>query len=535
MSVQANYITYPSTQSFSPLVIDYLAEHNDLDSLFTFSPNQNGIEKVILERKKFPVDRNLLANVLLEQYQNLPNNEIALNQIEKLKSENTFTICTAHQPNLMTGYSYFIYKIMHAIKLADNLKVEFADYDFIPVYYMGSEDNDLEELGQFFYNHKKYVWEGDGQSGAVGRMKTEGLKPIIEALFKEMGPPSEHLDSIKTIIENAYLKHKTIAEATIYFVHQLLGHFGLIIINPDNQKLKACFKNNIKEELWNQSSFPLVNETINIINQNYKAQAQPRPINLFYLKDNLRERIEFDGQHWKVINTSIQFNSKELEQEVEEHPERFSPNVILRGVFQETILPNVAFIGGGAEVAYWLQLKSTFHHHKTFYPCLLLRQSVLFISKKTNELIEKLNLEIETYFKETNSIITNFIKEKSNHSLNSVAEHQKLFEIKESLKAKANEIDTTLLSSIDAALTKMNHQLLVVEKKLMRAEKKQWSFEINRIQTIKNHLFPNGVLQERRVNFLELYLLYGPKYWDYLYDFIEPLRNEFLILRESNF
>lgn len=533
VSVQAKYISYSSTQAFSPLVIDYLTEAKNLKPLYSFSPNKNGIENAIAERKKFSVDRNLLVEVLQEQYIHLPNNEIALNQIEKLKSENTFTICTAHQPNLMTGYAYFIYKIMHAIKLADALKNDFPKQDFVPVYYMGSEDNDLEELGQFFFNKKKYIWDGNGQTGAVGRMKTDGLKPIIEAIFKEMGPPSEHLDSIKTTIENAYLKHNTIAEATTYFVHQLFGQFGLLIINPDSIKLKASFKKIIKDELWQQSSFPLVNETIKTINQNYKAQAQPRPINLFYLKDNLRERIEYDGQNWKVVNTTIQFNSQQLDEEVEKHPERFSPNVILRGVFQETILPNIVFIGGGAEVAYWLQLKSTFHHHQTFYPCILLRQSVLHISKKTNELIEKLDLDLVTYFRNINTIINDFVKAKSTHSLSVDAEQQMLFQIKDSLISKANEIDTTLQSSIEAAFTKMNRQLVIVEKKFLRAEKNKWSIEISRIQNIKNHLFPEGTLQERRENFLEQFLDSGPSYWRNLYDHFDPLRNEFLVLSES--
>lgn len=527
------YLPYRSAGSFSPLVLDYLSGSEALKSFYSFSPDKAGIEKAIEERKKFPVNRKLLADILKNQYEKLNPREKALQNIALLQKENTFTICTAHQPNLLTGYLYFVYKIVHAIKLSEVLSSQFPDYHFVPVYYMGSEDNDLDELGAFRFNGEKFRWDASGQKGAVGRMNPESLKPLLDALFRQMGPPGPNCEALKHLISTAYLGHKDISDATQYLVHELFGRFGLIVLNPDEPELKRAFSDVMKDDLLNHTAEKIVSRQMNRLSANYKTQAFPRPINLFYLKDQIRERIERQERGFSVVNTNICFSETELLEELEKHPERFSPNVILRGLFQESILPDVVFIGGGSEVAYWMQLNALFDHYKVFFPAVLLRQSVLWISENENKLRMQAGLSLEDLFKPETELEENLVFSHFGDGWKPDEELEQLEHVLGSLKQKAVKLDPSLGRSSEAVLTKIRYQILILEKKMVRAGKRKKQVEISRIGKLKKQLFPGGGLQERVENFLPFFLRLGADYFDILKEKTDPLRNQFLIIAEE--
>lgn len=529
MSFKHEHISYKETHSFSPLVIDYLNGVKELNSFYNYSPDISGIGNAIDARAKYPVNREVLVKTLQEQYSNLNTAEVVKSNIAALAGNNTYTICTAHQPNLVTGYLYFIYKIVHAIKLADELNKQYSDKHFVPVYYMGSEDNDLDELGTFRYAGKRYTWDAEGQKGAVGRMNTKSLKPLLDELFRVLGPPGEHTEQLKEILTEAYLKHDNISDATTCLVNELFGKYGLVVLNPDSAAFKREIITIMEDDMLNHTAVELVNKQAEALGEKYKVQAYPRDINLFYLKDGLRERIERVEGKWMVLNTELIFSRDELSEELNSHPERFSPNVILRGVLQERILPDVAFIGGGAEVAYWLQLKPVFEHYNTFYPVILLRQSVQFINEKATSLKEKLSLNTTDIFKGAEELYKNHVTQNSDSDRETSTERESIEEAISSLKAKAVAVDSTLESSAEAALTKMVYQLEVLEKKMMRAEKRKYATDLQRIDKLKEILFPNG-LQERTENFISYYTLYGTDFIDYLYKATMPLENEFLVV-----
>ncbi len=524
------YLSYKETGYFSQLVTDHIAGHENLLPFYNYSPNAEGLDKAINDRAAFPTNREILTATLKKQYGHLSPQPETEKNIQSLLSENTFTVCTAHQPNLLTGYLYFIYKILHAIKLAQQLNEQHPGKHFVPVYYMGSEDNDIEELGTFRFRGEKYVWDGDGQTGAVGRMHTNGLKPLLNNLFKVFGPPGKNCDDLQALITTAYLKHDTIAAATQYLVHELFGKYGLLVLNPDDAALKSVFIPVMQDELLNGNAYPIVSKQIEQLAAHYKIQAHPRPINLFYLTDNIRDRIERTGDEWRLATHDKKWAQSEIIAELQQHPERFSPNVVLRGLFQETILPNVAFIGGGAEVAYWMQLKTLFVHYNVFFPCVLLRQSVQWVSAEASALRKKLGLSINDIFKPETELIKNHITIHAGNEWQTAPEAAELERIFGTLKKKAETVDPTLSPAAEAVLTRIKYQLAVLEKKMFRAEKRKAQVHISRINTMRSLLFPGNGLQERVENFMEYYLASGPAFFDIVLDGIDPLSARFLVV-----
>jgi bacillithiol biosynthesis cysteine-adding enzyme BshC len=524
------YVPYKDTGFFSRLAIDYLSNHPDTHAFYQFSPDAEGLKRAIVERAKYPVNRKALVAALNKQYTNLTRNIKTDENIQSLLNENTFTVCTAHQPNLLTGYLYFIYKILHAIKLAEQLNEEYPGKHFVPIYYMGSEDNDLEELGTFRFRDTKFTWDGNGQAGAVGRMNTKGLKPLLNELFKLFGPPGKNCEELEKLLTTAYLQHKTIAEATHYLVNELFGQYGLVVLNPDDATLKAEFIPVMEDELLHQEAYPIITGQIEKLGVNYKIQAHPRPVNLFYLSEQLRERIEKNNEKWTIVNTDKKFAKAEILDELKKNPERFSPNVMLRGLFQETILPNVAFIGGGAEVAYWLQLKTLFKHYHVFFPCIFLRQSVMWINTPQTRLREQLEFNIHEIFKPEHDLVTDYISKHTTNEWKTDEEARAIEAIFQSLAQKATSLDPTLKDGAAAALAKMKHQLQTLEKKMLRSEKKKMDIQLQRISLLKNVLFPNNSLQERVENFLDYYLDGGPAFLDVIKNGIKPLTPDFLVI-----
>lgn len=524
------HIPYADTHSFSSLVQDYLAQADSLRPFYKYQPNKIGIATAINERKQYKVNRTLLVDVLNEQYQSLEKSTLVEENITALLDEQTFTICTAHQPNLLTGYLYFVYKIIHAIKLAEELSLQYPDNKFVPIYYMGSEDNDLDELGTFRYDGKRYKWDAAGQEGAVGRMNTQSLKPLLEELFKVMGPPGKYRDDLEKLLRNAYVKHNNIADATQYLVNELFGRFGLVVINPDSTVLKSSFIEVMKNDLLYHTAHPIVEHQASDLAKCYKSQAYPRSINLFYLKDNIRERIEEQDGFWYVLNTTIKWTKSELLHELKQYPECFSPNVILRGLFQETILPNVVFIGGGAEVAYWLQLLPLFAHYRVFYPVVLLRQSVQWISAAQQKKINKLELSLQDVFLPLDDLIKTYVARNTTNDWQTQTEEKAIAQILNNLQQKAKTIDATLEASADAALAKIKHQLLGLERKMLRAEKRKAAEKIKQLTQLKANLFPNNVLQERVNNFTEYYLQLGNLFFDIIKDNLQPTDGQFMIV-----
>ena len=528
----AHHIPYNQTASFSKIVTDYLSSEKTLQQFYSQPPSLEGIKAKLEERKKFTTNRQILVEVLQEQYKGLQVSPIVQQNIESLLSPNTFTVCTAHQHNLFTGPLYFIYKILHAIKLAEHLKQMIPGYDFVPVYYMGSEDADFAELNHTYVDGKKLEWKKE-QKGAVGRMIVD--KTLIQLIDELKGQLTVEEKGAEVIglLRNAYINGKTIQSATLELLNELYGRYGLIVLIPDHPLLKKQATKIFEDDLFNNKPAQIVQQTSERLSEYYNAQAYPREINLFYLKDGIRERIEKREHRFFVLNTDISFNEYELKKELEYNPERFSPNVILRGIYQETILPNLAFIGGGGELAYWLQLKDLFSQYHVPYPVLALRNSFLVIEEKWKKKIQHLGLSINDLFIDPSELLNRIVKEKAEHPVSLNGNFEKASELFEHIKVQAQHVDSTLAKHVAAIEARSLKALKELEKKMLRAEKRKHTDLQAQIHKLRIGLFPNNGLQERVENFSRFYAKWGSTFVDELYKHSVTLEQEFTVLVEQ--
>lgn len=528
MEQPVSNISYSQTGYFNQLVIDFLADHPHLRPFYKYSSLSPDFESAIKTKKSHPQHRDVLVAALKDQYQGLQITDHVKNNIELLGDANTFTVTTAHQPNIFTGYLYFVYKILQAVKLAGQLQEKYPSYKFVPVYYMGSEDADLEELGHVYISGKNINW-ATSQQGAVGRMQPEGFEDLFKTIQSALGY-GPHADELMTMMRKAYLEHENIQQATLYLVNELFGRYGLIVLVPDSPQLKRLYIPVMRDELLHQHSHRIVNETITKLSHHYKVQANPRDINLFYLTPTARERIVQIGDTYKVLHMPVEWTKETLEKELQEHPERFSPNVILRGLFQETILPNIAFIGGGGEIAYWLELQGLFEHYRVPFPVLLLRNSFLLADMPSVQRLAKLGLDIQDLFRDADALVNEFVTKHTNAALVLKDEYDAIEKLFDELSLKAENIDITLVKTVESERSKAIKSIGKLEHKFLRAEKRKFAWQTDQIRVLKQRLFPANSLQERKENFMPWYILQGPAFFDLILEHLEPVTDQFGII-----
>ncbi len=532
MNCKADHISYRATGFFSKIVVDYINGSTALEPFYSFAPDITGIKKAIEARKNHSTNRKLLVEVLRQQYINSNLTTQQQLNIKQLSNSNCFTICTAHQPNIFTGHLYFIYKILHAVKLAEQLKKELPGNDFVPVFYMGSEDADLDELGHIYLFGEKYEWK-TVQTGAVGRMKVDkALVSLVDSISGQLAvyPFGETLIGL---MKRCYTEGRAIEQATFELLNELFGEYGLIVLLPDNAELKKTFIPAIEKELADGFSHKAVQETAAKFPKEYKVQASGRELNLFFLKDDVRERIVAENSKFKIQNSELEFNDATIKKELQQYPENFSPNVILRPVYQETILPNIAFIGGGGEIAYWLELKKVFEETNVPFPVLVLRNSFMILAKEVNTVKEKLRFSMADLFKSENELMNELVKRDSETRLNLDKEKQEIKDIYQQVKSTAGLVDTTLQQHAEALQVAALKKIEALEKKMLKAEKKKFEAQQRQLHKLRSQLFPDNSLQERIENFMPFYAKWGSSFIDAIYNNSLSLEQEFVILEEK--
>ncbi|MEZ5172378.1 MAG: bacillithiol biosynthesis cysteine-adding enzyme BshC, partial [Bacteroidia bacterium] len=407
---------------------------------------------------------------------------------------NCFTITTGQQLGLLLGPLYTVIKISNAISLALRAEADNPGKRIIPVFWMASEDHDIEEINHFHYKHKKFVWNTSG-SGPAGRLSTEGVLTLLKEAFGEQHnlPAMQDFADLCTV---AYSK-PTLAEATRFLTHHLFAETNLLILDADHPALKREFSPVILRDITDELSYKASRKAIDELSESYKIQVEGREINFFYMADGYRERIERSSTGFSTVDSRFNWTADSLSDELSRHPEAFSPNVMMRPVYQEFILPNLAYIGGAAEVAYWLELKPVFEAHQVSYPVLILRNSVMFLNRVNHHRFKNSGLRPDELLLPLHELEKANLLRHSNLDYNLTQEKAELETWFEKLESTASQIQPSLGTSARAMKQRFLHQTERFALKLIREAKKKERTGDYRVHEIYAHLHPNNSLQER--------------------------------------
>tara|TARA_B110000914_G_scaffold219283_1_gene227722 strand:- start:6078 stop:7679 length:1602 start_codon:yes stop_codon:yes gene_type:complete len=517
------------------LTLSYFNNEKGINSFYKRSNKLKNYKDQIEEKQKNFNNkfRNILSQELNKQYQPIPGNDVQLRLIGDLTKSNTFTVTTGHQLNLFTGPLYFFYKIIDTIKICKDLKSKFPKNNFIPIYWMASEDHDFEEINFFKTAKKQFNWKVK-TSGVVGDLNTEKLSEVFHEMSNFFDKENLNVKKMISFFESAYLKNKSLSKATLHLVHKIFGKYGLVVLNPDNKNLKKLMIDVFIDEIKESTCYNVVSKTnkrlIEFSKGKIKPQVNPRLINLFYIKNNLRSRIEKKDLVYNVLESKISFTQDEIISEIKNHPERFSPNVLIRPLYQETILPNLAYIGGGSEIAYWLQLKDYFDKKNITFPVLSIRNSVLLINKKHVNNFKKLNLNIEHFFKNNENLLKFYTNKFSENRIDFTSIKTTISNNFKQLFEVAKITDFSFTGAVKAQEKKQKNGIDNLERRLLKAEKIKNKERLDKIISIKTELFPYNSLQEREINFSEFFQYYGDEFIDLVMKNIDPFDPSFVII-----
>ncbi len=529
--MEFSYIPFEKTEAFSKNDTAYVTADPLLRSFYQYTVEWESFPSVIDAKKQSFSTRNILVECLLQQHEKYKFNQSSNRNIKLLLQKNTFTITTAHQPSLFTGPLYFIYKIVSTINLCRSLKERYSDYNFVPVFWSGAEDHDFEEINHAKIFRNTLIWENN-EEGAVGSMSTKNILELLPTLKDILGD-SINANFIYNLIHDVFTKHATYGHAALELVHRLFAEKGLVVIDPSDPTLKKLAIPLFSKEIIERASENLIQKTQQkLIDKGFKSQAFPRPINLFYLRKGERNRIDFKDGKYQVLKSNLKFTEEEILLELNDQPERFSPNVNLRPLYQELILPNLAYIGGGGELAYWLERKSQFEYFDIPYPMLIRRDSVLWIDKGNSKKMNQLNISLEKVWESEEILIQNLLKKITNEENNISNEFDELNTFYDNLAEKMEQVDPSLNAAIISEKNKSIKGLKNIESKIRKVEKRKNEVEINKIKAIKSNLFPNNSLQERKDNFIPLYLKHGEGFFDALYQHLNPIDKRVKVVRE---
>ncbi len=526
MPLQLLKISPRDIPQLSPRDRDYWLGEDKLQKLLPHKAEEDAFRQILTLRKNYPTERKLLHSVLSKQYSGHHLAKAEEKNLRDLLSENTFTVCTAHQPVLFTGPLYFIYKIASAIALARRWEEKMPEgHRIVPVFILGAEDHDFEEIACAHPGEHDICWHTQA-GGPVGRLSTQTLEAPLQELEKALnGHP------IARRIGEIFRSHKQYGPAMAQLLRELFGKYGLLVLQTDEAELKRSFIPQFKKELFERPSREAVESAQQHLQQlGYRPQAHAREINLFYMSDESRRLILPEGKGFRIRHTDLHFTEEEMLRELEEHPERFSPNVVMRPLFQEHILPNLAYVGGGGELAYWMERPAQFERFGIPFPMLVRRNSALWLSPNDVRLMEKTGITPEELFLPPEQVLNQRLHREGGSALNLSEEKKQMEALFRQIERKAEAIDPTLLAAARARARSAEKELEKLEKKMLKAEKRKHEQALMQLQKLHNSLFPSGKLQERHANFLPYYAAYGPEVLDFMVSNFDPLERAFYLL-----
>jgi bacillithiol biosynthesis cysteine-adding enzyme BshC len=530
------FINFADLPDQHQLFTDYLYNFENVKNYYKYN-FRNKEEYIRLFKKRAELQgekRALLSGILRKQYSGIEPSERTTANLLRLEGKNTLAVVTGQQLGILGGPLYTFYKIVTAIKLCNNLNERYDDFYFVPLFWLEGDDHDFEEVKSINIidennNLKKISYEDEipeeENKGSVGFLK---LNSDINRFFDELGTElrdTEFKNDIITKLRSFYAEGRTFKDAFRDLIFWLFDDYGLLIFDPQDAEVKKLLVPVFKKEIrdFRIHSERLVNISAKL-EEEYHAQVKVRPINLFYHTDEGRYLIEPVENDFRLRRKRRKFTFDELQDAIDREPERFSPNVLLRPICQDYLLPTAFYIGGPSEISYFAQVTPLYNIYQIEPPILYPRSSATLIEKNIALLLEKYNLNLDDIFTESEKLKNRIIEIISPNSLDDIFSHtsNEIELIYDKLKERLFEFDKTIADASTKYRQKTIHYLDELKGKAIDAQKKKHEVTLRQIDKLSTALYPASNLQERELNFVYFAYKYGP-------DFISKLFSELSI------
>ncbi len=533
-SIWIDYNNLPlSSGGFSKLFVDYIDDFQKIHQYFQsdYHSSSNVQRHVDLIGTQYQ-HRSIIIDVLSEQNQSFGCSAKTHEHIEHLRNEKTFAIVTGQQVGMLGGPLYTIYKTLTAIKLAAQLNNTFTEYKFIPVFWLEGEDHDFDEVNNVNLLSQEYVplkvnyllngKPTDKNMGAVGELVFDNyLNNFFEEIQKHL-QNSEFKSSLLGTLQQAYTTNSTFNKSFVKFMNTMFEDDGLVFISSNDRRLKQILSPIFHKEL---QEFPRVSQLIiqrsAELEDKYHAQIKTKALNLFLFHKGGRYFIEPREHDFSLKGTRHFLPKEELLRIAAETPELLSPNVALRPICQDTLLPTIAYVAGPSEVAYFAQLKSVYQYFNMTMPIIYPRASVTLIEERSEKVLEKYEVEIQEIFSHPEKVQRKVIEMVSEVKIDEMFTDasKRTNELLNELKFGMNYIDPTLMGPLEATREKVDAQLTILKDKVRQAQERKHEVALRQLNKATNTLLPNGSLQERELNIVYFLNRYGM-------DFIQRLKEK---------
>ncbi|MEE9288364.1 MAG: bacillithiol biosynthesis cysteine-adding enzyme BshC [Bacteroidota bacterium] len=517
---------------FSSLYCDYLHQYENVQQYYNGDfRSSSDIGRVLNAAQSRLRDRKRLSDILRRQNQAFGCGEQTLENIAILESDSAFAVVTGQQVGILGGPIYTLYKIITAIKLSRELNRKYPSFRFVPVFWIEAEDHDFEEVNSVTVISREnlatrieYLIDGkrlEKNLGAVGDLRFESSLSDFFQKLDDVLINTEFKPSLLSMLKTYYAPGASLSTSFVGLLNSFFQGIGLVYINSNDKELKDMLVPIFQREIQN---YPRIGQAVidrsAEIEERYHAQVKPKAVNLFLFHKGGRYLVEPRDREkdFALKGTRHHLTREELESIATVSPEMLSPNVVLRPICQDYLLPTAMYVAGPSEIAYFAQLKPVYKYYDVTMPIIYPRSSVTLLEHKVEKVLEKYQLPLVEFFGEHESIWRKVIDQLSDVNVDGLftTATKDVENGLSQLDFGLSQIDQTLSGPLEATRSKMNNLLSILKDRTQEAQKKKHDLALRQIQKVTTHVCPNSSLQERQLNVVYFLNKYGLEFVQWL-------------------
>ena len=517
--------------AFSSLFVDYMSDFRSVEGFYGGDFRDGAHWKSLLGKvADRTIDRSSLVQILGTQNRNFHCGVRTLANIDALLNDNTVAVVTGQQVGLFTGPLYTILKTLTTLKLVESLAERYPDYNFVPVFWLEGEDHDLEEvnsikvlsasndLQEFRYEMKRVA--DDENLGAVGKIEFDESIETIFANLDQSIIQTEFKSRVLKLFRMAYQKGMTFNRAFVHLMNVLLENSGLVFLDPNDKDVKKLLAPLFQRELAETPKFcKLVIDQSADIEKKYHAQIKPKSLNLFFFHRGGRYLLEPRSDGYSLKGTRQHLTREFVSDAATNTPELFSPNVVLRPICQDWLLPTLAYVAGPGEIAYFGQLKTLYEAVDIPMPIIYPRASATILEEKADKVLERFSISILDIYRDVEMVKEKVAAEVSDINLDEVfgGTFVSIQEAFEAIAPVLQKIDPTLNGALENVSRKTTVNIEGLKERAVAAQMRQHEVSLRQIDKAANLIYPQGNFQERELNVVYFLNKYGLEFLRWLY------------------